>query len=157
MSNSENKYWRGIEELEANPATLENISNEFSDKLPMEEILGDTEELSSNRRDFLKFFGFSVSAVALAACNKTPVKYAMPYINKPEEVTPGQALYYATTCGVYNEGFPVMAKVREGRPIKLDGNPEQSIKSRCSQCSRSSKYLSLYDYESIATSDCRWF
>ena len=54
MSNSENKYWRGIEELEANPATLENISNEFSDKLPMEEILGDTEELSSNRRDFLK-------------------------------------------------------------------------------------------------------
>ena len=149
MSNSENKYWRGIEELEANPATLENISNEFSDKLPMEEILGDTEELSSNRRDFLKFFGFSVSAVALAACNKTPVKYAMPYINKPEEVTPGHALYYATTCGVYNEGFPVMAKVREGRPIKLDGNPESPLSQGAVNAAGQASILSLYDTNRI--------
>ena len=145
MSNSENKYWRGIEELEANPATLENVSNEFSDKLPMEEILGDSEELSSNRRDFLKFFGFSVSAVALAACNKTPVKYAMPYINKPEEVTPGQALYYATTCGVHNEGFPVMAKVREGRPIKLDGNPNSPLSQGAMSAAGQASILSLYD------------
>lgn len=149
MSNSENKYWRGIEELEANPATLENISNEFSDKLPMEEILGDTEELSSNRRDFLKFFGFSVSAVALAACNKTPVKYAMPYINKPEEVTPGQALYYATSCGVNNEGFPVMAKVREGRPIKLDGNPNSVLSQGAMSAAGQASILSLYDVNRI--------
>ncbi|MFT5725394.1 MAG: MoCo/4Fe-4S cofactor protein with predicted Tat translocation signal [Bacteroidia bacterium] len=145
MSNSENKYWRGIEELEANPATLEKIGNEFSDKLPMEEILGDSEELSSNRRDFLKFFGFSVSAVALAACNKTPVKYAMPYIDKPEGVTPGHALYYATTCGVYNEGFPVMAKVREGRPIKLDGNTNSVLSQGAINAAGQASILSLYD------------
>ncbi len=145
MSNSENKYWRGIEELESSPTVLGNSSNEFSDKLPMEEILGDSEELSSNRRDFLKFFGFSVSAVALAACNKAPVKYAMPYINKPENVTPGQALYYATTCGVYNEGFPILAKVREGRPIKLDGNPKSALSQGSLSAAGQASILSLYD------------
>ena len=145
MSNSENKYWRGIEEVESQEALMESNSGEFSDKLPMEEILGDSEELSSNRRDFLKFFGFSVSAVALAACNKTPVKYAMPYINKPDTVTPGQALYYATSCGVYNEGFPVMAKVREGRPIKLDGNTESLLSQGGLSATGQASILSLYD------------
>lgn len=149
MSNSENKYWRGIEELEAGPGVLEK-SNEFSDKLPMEEILGDAEELSSNRRDFLKFFGFSVSAVALAACNKAPVKYAMPYIEKPENVTPGKALYYATTCGVYNEGFPIVAKVREGRPIKLDGNAKSLLSQGGLDAIGQASILSLYDVNRLA-------
>ncbi|MBO6516684.1 MAG: TAT-variant-translocated molybdopterin oxidoreductase, partial [Bacteroidia bacterium] len=150
MSTSENKYWRGIEELEADAATLEAQSNEFSDKLPMEEILGDTEELSSNRRDFLKFFGFSVSAVALAACNKAPVKYAMPYIDKPETVTPGKPLFYATSCGVYNEGFPIIAKVREGRPIKLDGNEKSLLSQGGLDAISQASILSLYDVNRIA-------
>ncbi len=150
MSNSENKYWKGIEELEADPATLEQQSNEFSDKLPLEEILGDTGDLSSNRRDFLKFFGFSVSAVALAACNKAPVKYAMPYIDKPENVTPGKPLYYATNCGVFNEGFPIIAKVREGRPIKLDGNPESVLSQGGLDGVGQASILSLYDVNRLA-------
>jgi molybdopterin-containing oxidoreductase family iron-sulfur binding subunit len=150
MSNSENKYWRGIEELEANPAVMEQRSNEFSDKLPMEEILGDGEELSANRRDFLKFFGFSVSAVALAACNKAPVKYAMPYIDKPENVTPGQPLFYATNCAVYNEGFPIVAKVREGRPIKLDGNAESPLSQGGLDAIGQASILSLYDVNRVA-------
>lgn len=150
MSNSENKYWRGIEELEGNPELLENRSNEFSDKLPLEEILGDTEELSSNRRDFLKFFGFSVSAVALAACNKTPVKYAMPYIDKPENVTPGKPLFYATNNPVYNEGFPIVAKVREGRPIKLDGSASSVLSQGGLDAISQASILSLYDINRVA-------
>ncbi|MBI1305343.1 MAG: 4Fe-4S dicluster domain-containing protein [Bacteroidetes bacterium] len=141
MGNS-NKYWRGVEELESK--TISN-GNEFSDALPMDEIFGDAEELTANRRDFLKFFGFSVSAVALAACNKAPIKYAIPYIEKPETVTPGMPLYYATNCGVYNEGFPILAKVREGRPIKLDGNPNSFLSQGGLCASGQGSILSLYD------------
>ncbi|MCB0734400.1 MAG: TAT-variant-translocated molybdopterin oxidoreductase [Flavobacteriales bacterium] len=148
MGNS-NKYWKGIEELEPIATAPVNKGNEFSESLPMDEIFGDAEELSSNRRDFLKFFGFSVSAVALAACNKAPIKYAIPYINKPETVTPGVPLYYATSCGVYNEGFPIMAKVREGRPIKLDGNPNSPLSQGGLDATGQASILSLYDTNRI--------
>ncbi|MCB9261408.1 MAG: TAT-variant-translocated molybdopterin oxidoreductase [Flavobacteriales bacterium] len=144
MSNLENKYWKGIEELEK-PAQYAGRTDEFSDKLPMEEIFGDSDEITSNRRDFLKFFGFSVSAVALAACNRTPVKYAMPYIEKPANVTPGLPLYYATSCGAFNEGFPVVAKVREGRPIKLDGNEKSILSQGGLNAIGQASILSLYD------------
>ncbi len=144
MGNS-NKYWRGIEEVDTSGLPPASNGNEFSDSLPMEEIFGESEEITANRRDFLKFFGFSVSAVALAACNKAPVKYIKPYLDKPETVTPGNALYYATNCGVYNEGFPVLAKVREGRPIKLDGNPESPISQGSLCATGQASILSLYD------------
>lgn len=148
MGNS-NKYWRGLEELELDGKHAVQAGNEFSDSLPMDEILGDSEDITANRRDFLKFFGFSVSAVALAACNKAPIKYAIPFLDKPENVTPGNALYYATNCGVYNEGFPILAKVREGRPIKLDGNNLSSLSQGSLCATGQASILSLYDTNRI--------
>jgi MoCo/4Fe-4S cofactor protein with predicted Tat translocation signal len=141
------KYWRGLEEAEGRAQV--SAKGEFSDKLPMEEIFSDSPVSESSRRDFLKYFGFSVSAVALAACNKTPVKYAIPYIDKPENVTPGMPLYYATSTSAYNEGFPVLAKVREGRPIKLDGNMESFLSQGASDAITQASILSLYDINRV--------
>lgn len=149
MGNS-NKYWKGIEELTQEPSFVENKNNEFSDALPIEEAFEGADSLNASRRDFLKFFGFSVSAVALAACNKTPVKYAIPYVDKPENVTPGIPLYYATSCGVVNEGFPILAKVREGRPIKLDGNKESELSQGGLGATGQASILSLYDTNRLA-------
>lgn len=155
------QYWRGIEELEQTPQFIDTLGKEFSDKLPMEEALSGTDQLSSNRRDFLKYFGFSVSAVALAACNKSPVKHVIPYLEKPENVTPGVPLYYATSCGVYNEGFPVIAKVREGRPIKLDGNDKSFLSQGGLDAIGQASILSLYDVNRLGSPlvdgvDTRW-
>jgi MoCo/4Fe-4S cofactor protein with predicted Tat translocation signal len=149
MGNS-NKYWKGLDELHEEPSFVENRGNEFNDALPIEEAFSGIDNLNASRRDFLKFFGFSVSAVALAACNKTPVKYAIPYLNKPENVTPGIPLYYATSCGVSNEGYPIMAKVREGRPIKLDGNQESSLSQGSLNAIGQASILSLYDINRLA-------
>jgi MoCo/4Fe-4S cofactor protein with predicted Tat translocation signal len=74
---SKNQYWKGLEELNADTAFLESKKNEFSEGLPMTEALDGEFSFNTNRRDFLKFFGFSVAAVSLAACNKAPVKYAI--------------------------------------------------------------------------------
>lgn len=144
MTNS-NQYWKGLEEIET---TLDSTTNqgEFGDEgLPLDEVFSDSEGLNSNRRDFLKYFGFSVSAVALAACNKAPVKYAVPYVEKPENVTPGVPLYYATNCGIHNEGYPILAKVREGRPIKLDGNDNSPLAKGGLSAAGQASILSLYD------------
>ena len=146
-----NQYWKGIEEAEKHPEFMQTKGNEFHEALPLEEVLDAADfDLSSNRRDFLKYFGFSVSAVALAACQKTPVKYAIPYVVKPGNVTPGNANYYASTCGGCNTGCGVMVKTREGRPIKVDGN-EMSPISRGALCATGqASILSLYDINRLA-------
>ncbi len=142
---NKNKYWKGLEELNREPEFVQASKNEFAEGLPLEETFSeDNMELSSNRRDFLKFFGFSVSAVALAACNKAPVKHVIPYVVKPEEVTPGNPNWYATT---YNN-LPVLVKTREGRPIKVEGNTKAYTGGGVDALGQAS-VLSLYDSERL--------
>ncbi len=145
------KYWKGEEELAKDPSFLAARKNEFPDALPLDEVLGEEGvELNSNRRDFLKFFGFSVTAVALAACYKTKVRHAVPYLVKPDDVTPGVASYYSSTCGACSSGCGIEVKVREGRPIKVDGNPRSNISKGGLCATGQASILSLYDTERLA-------
>jgi len=145
------KYWKGEEELSRDPKFLAAQKNEFQENLPLDEVFNENGvELQANRRDFLKYFGFSVTAVALAACYKTPVRHAVPYLVKPEDVTPGVANYYRSTCGGCSASCGVEVKVREGRPIKIDGNPD-SVISRGGTCAvGQASILALYDNERLA-------
>ncbi len=150
MSNSI-KYWKGEEELTRDPKFLASQKHEFAEALPLDEVLSeDGFELNSNRRDFLKYFGFSVTAVALAACHQTKIRHAIPYLVKPEEVTPGVANYYSSTCGSCNAGCGVEVKVREGRPIKVDGNPRSPISKGGTCAAGQAGILSLYDTNRLA-------
>lgn len=117
------KYWKGLEELNNNPEFVQKAGQEFAEQIPVEEFLGDNNLGSggTNRRDFLKFLGFSVTAASLAAC-ETPVNKAIPYLVKPEEVTLGVANWYASTYYDGRDYSPVLIKTREGRPIKVKGN-----------------------------------
>ncbi len=140
----ENKtqYWKGLEELNKDPEFVQLSKNEFAEGLPLDEVLNENDlDLSSNRRDFLKYFGFSVSAVALAACNKAPVKNVIPYVVQPEEVIPGVPNYYASTF----RNVPVVVKTREGRPIKLEGNEKSGISNGGLDAAGQASVLSLYD------------
>jgi len=145
---NKNTYWKGLEELNNDPKFLANKRNEFAEGIPLEEVLTEQDgELSSNRRDFLKYFGFSVSAVALAACNKTPVKHAIPYIVKPENIIPGIPNWYATTNP--ETGASILVKTREGRPIKIEGNPESPIFKGGVSAVEHASILGLYDNERL--------
>jgi molybdopterin-containing oxidoreductase family iron-sulfur binding subunit len=141
---NKNTYWKGIEELQNDPEFVRNKKNEFTEGIPLEEALTEQDgELTSNRRDFLKYFGFSISAVALAACNKTPVKHAIPYIVKPETITPGIPNWYATS-NPYTGGS-ILVKTREGRPIKIEGNQESPIYKGGVSAIEHASLLGLYD------------
>lgn len=143
-----NKYWKGIEQLNNTPEYVQTKRNEFSEGLPLDEVISEKDfELSSNRRDFLKFFGFSVSAVALAACNNAPIKNAIPYVVKPEQITPGIPNYYASTCSACSSGCSVLVKTREGRPIKIEGNEESPLFQGGVCAQGHASILSLYDVE----------
>lgn len=145
---NKNKYWKGLEELNNDPKFLQNKRNEFAEGIPLEEVLTENDgELTSNRRDFLKYFGFGISAVALAACNKAPIKNAIPYIVKPETVTPGIPNWYASTNPT--TGVSLLVKTREGRPVKVEGNPESPLFKGAVGAVDHASVLELYDNERL--------
>lgn len=147
---NKNQYWRGLEELNNDPKFLESKKHEFAEGIPLEEIF--TEEdggLSSNRRDFLKYFGFGISAVALAACNKAPVKNVIPYVVKPENVSPGIPNWYASTCNACSANCSILVKTREGRPIKIEGNDGSPVFKGGTCGTGHASLLGLYDNERL--------
>ena len=140
-----NKYWRGIED-QSNPELSEKLAqNEFSNEISQADFLGNDElaESSTSRRDFLKFMGFSTAAATLAAC-EAPIVESIPYVVKPDSLTPGIANYYASS---YYDGYDfasVLVKTREGRPIKIEPNNDASYNGATNARVQAS-VLSLYD------------
>ncbi|NNC82172.1 MAG: TAT-variant-translocated molybdopterin oxidoreductase [Flavobacteriales bacterium] len=133
-----------MEELHETEEFKQARDNEFTSEVPVEEFVtgAGASEASTGRRDFLKFLGFSVGAATLAAC-ETPVTKVIPYVNKPEEVTPGLPTYYAST---YFDGYDyasILVKTREGRPIYIKGNPDHGMGAINARIN--SSVLSLYD------------
>ncbi len=136
-------YWKGLEQLENTKDFQERASKEFPEYLPING--GDGEP---SRRDFLKMMGFGMAAVSLAAC-EAPVRKAIPYVNKPVDVDPGVANYYASTYALGNDVASVVVKTREGRPIKIEGN-DLSITSEGGTTTQiESSVLSLYNEERL--------
>jgi len=146
MANTK-KYWKGLEQLDKDSTFVESSNSEFAEQLPVTEFLGNKEDLedaSTTRRDFLKYLGFGVAAASLAAC-ETPVTKAIPYLNKPEEITPGLANYYASTYFDGSDYAPILVKTREGRPIHIVGNKESVLTKGSINARVNSSVLSLYD------------
>src|SRR3954470_19085087 len=119
----EKKYWKGVEELRNDAEFVRLKNDEFYEPLPIDELINKKAEdiTVTPRRDFLKFLGFSVAAASLAAC-EAPVRKTIPYLFKPEQITPGVANWYASTYFDGHDFCPIVVKTREGRPIKIEGN-----------------------------------
>ncbi|MFC2110380.1 TAT-variant-translocated molybdopterin oxidoreductase [Bacteroidota bacterium] len=142
---SNRKYWKSVEELNENSSIVAKLEeNEFVSDIATDEFLGDKETLeesSTSRRDFLKYVGFSTAAASLAAC-EGPVRKSIPYIVKPEEITPGIANYYATTVADGYDFANVLVKTREGRPILIKPN---KLANGTTNARVQASVLSLYD------------
>ena len=139
-------YWKGIEEKENSPSFIKQSEKEFSDFIPVDEIFGNQSKNSSHtpRRDFLKFLGFSVTAATIAAC-EAPINKTIPYVIKPEEITPGVANWYASSFFDGTDYCSIIVKTREGRPIKIEGNKLSKITNGATNARVLASVLSLYD------------
>lgn len=144
---SNKKYWKNEAELNPNDSIVEALKqNEFVEQIPVDDFLGDKETLSStstNRRDFLKYVGFSTAAASLAAC-EGPVIKSIPYVVLPENIVPGVANYYATTIANGFDFASILIKTREGRPIKVENNTMAKVGGAANARIQGS-VLSLYD------------
>ena len=93
-----------------------------------------------NRRNFIKNVGIGTTATAcsldpLSWDPMVPIEKAYPYVVQPEQVIPGVASYFATKCNQCDAGCGIVAKVREGRVIKLEGNKKEKAMSSGTICS----------------------
>src|ERR1700744_448015 len=143
---SDKKYWQSFGERNNSEAFQKATENEFNESLPLEGLDGKgLLDAKHPRRDFLKYLGFSTAAAVVAASCEIPVKHVVPYLNKPENTIPGVADYYATTYTNGGDVISVVAKVRDGRPIKLEGNTLSSLTKGSTSARVQASVLDLYD------------
>jgi molybdopterin-containing oxidoreductase family iron-sulfur binding subunit len=145
---SDKKYWQSFGERSESEAFQKSISTdgEFGQDLPLDGLDGKgLLDAKTPRRDFLKYLGFSTAAATLAASCEIPVKKVVPYLNKPDNMIPGVADYYATTYVSGGDVVSIVAKVRDGRPIKIEGNTLSSVTKGGTSAQVQASVLDLYD------------
>ncbi|MBI2027563.1 MAG: 4Fe-4S dicluster domain-containing protein [Deltaproteobacteria bacterium] len=115
--------------------------------------------LDVTRRGFLSLLGASV-ALATSACRK-PVHKILPFVKEPENLKPGISKYYASTYPLAGTSYGVLVETREGRPIKLEGNPDHPLSQGATHHLAQASILDVYDsdrkkYPTIGASRVSW-
>ncbi len=140
-----NNHWQNFSELNQTESFDDAGKNEFQKELPLYTDHKGILEATAPRRDFLKYLGFSTAAAAIAASCEIPVRKSIPFANKPEDIIPGTANYYATTFVQDGDAVSVLAKVRDGRPIKIEGNELSPVTTGGTSARVQASVLDLYD------------
>jgi molybdopterin-containing oxidoreductase family iron-sulfur binding subunit len=136
-------YWKGVEELRNGCRP----GNEFPGGIPAVESVR-SKHLEPTRRDFLTLMGFSMMATSLSGC-RAPVQNAIPLVTGSDQIVPGVASFYATTCRGCAASCSLLVKQRDGRPIKIEGNAESTLFGNGTCAKGQATVLSLYDDERL--------
>jgi molybdopterin-containing oxidoreductase family iron-sulfur binding subunit len=115
------------------------------DETTENEVLLPFEREGGSRRSFLQLVGFGIAGASLAGCSRGPTRRAIPALEASREFVPGRPYWIASTCGGCEAGCGVLARCRDGRPIKLEGTPAHPISSGGLCPSGQGSVLSLYD------------
>ncbi len=145
------RLWRSMGDLHGDPAQRKIAKNEFKTPLPTEAAAGKKtnsgkakEPGGPSRRDFMKYMGASMALAGLTACRR-PVEKILPYARKPEEVIPGVPLFYATAMPFRGALRGLLVESHEGRPTKVEGNPEHPASQGTTSVFEQAAVLNLYD------------
>ena len=141
---SDKTYWRSLEELADSPILEEFIRREFPQHA---EEWNDPVE----RRTFLKLMGASLALAGLSGCVIQPPEKIVPYVKQPEEETPGKGLYFATAFSLGGIATPVLVRSNEGRPTKIEGNPDHPNNRSSDPNDKGSTATDIFSQASILT------
>jgi len=132
------QYWRSMEELADSPEFDAYVRKEYPSQM---EVLIDP----VSRRSFMKLMGASLGLAGLAACTVQPKEEVIPYIKQPEEEVPGKALYFATAMPRSGGAVGLLVRSNEGRPTKIEGNPDHPASLGAADIYAQAAILGLYD------------
>ena len=136
------QFWRSLDEYAGKPEFREMVEREFP-----RQAMGwsDDEDPVEGRRNFLKLMGASLALAGMTGCTREPTQHIVPYVRQPEELIPGRPLFYATAMPLSGLAQGLIVESHEGRPTKVEGNPEHpATLGACDSYSQGS-VLGLYD------------
>jgi len=132
------EYWRSLDELADTPEFQELLHREFPQ--------GASEFLDPvSRRTFVKLMGASLALAGVTACTRQPAEKIVPYVRQPEEIVPGMPLYFATAMPLAGYATPLLVESHEGRPTKVEGNPDHPVNRGSTDVFAQASILGLYD------------
>jgi molybdopterin-containing oxidoreductase family iron-sulfur binding subunit len=132
------EFWRSLEELAG--------SAEFKEMMHREFPKGASEWLDAvSRRGFLKLMGSSLALAGMTACTKQPFESIVPYVQQPQDFTPGVPKFYATAFTMGGYAQPLLVTSREFRPIKIEGNDRHQASQGATDLFAQASLLDLYD------------
>jgi len=137
-------YWRSLDEIAGTPEFQDFLHREFPSA---------ASELKDevSRRHFLKIMGASLALTGMAACTRQPVEKIVPYVKQPPELVPGKPLHYATTALLDGFATGILVTTHEGRPTKIEGNPDHPINLGATTAFGQAMVLDLYDPDRAQT------
>ncbi|MBP9837513.1 MAG: molybdopterin-dependent oxidoreductase [Proteobacteria bacterium] len=106
------------------------------------------EKTKFNRRDFLKVVGAGAGLAATGCGSDLPEKF-IPYVIQPDEVIPGVSTWYAGSCNECSAGCGVLVRTREGRALKVEGNPKHPVNKGGLCTHGQSSVQALYDPDRV--------
>lgn len=133
--------WRSLDEKQdptkrAREAT-EEVGVQLGSLLPSNSLVG--------RRSFFKVTGATAAAVGLSGCLRRPAEQILPYTQGPEYALPGASLHFATAMTHRGDAVGLLVESHEGRPTKIEGNPEHPRSRGASDAAIQARVLDLYD------------
>ncbi|MGE0405160.1 MAG: TAT-variant-translocated molybdopterin oxidoreductase [Candidatus Korobacteraceae bacterium] len=132
------EYWRSLEELAKTPEFQERLHREFPHA-------ADEWHDDVSRRGFLKLMSASLAMAGLTGCTRMPPQPIVPYVRQPEGMVAGVPLYFATAMDMGSHAVPVLVRSNEGRPSKIEGNPEHPDTIGGTDLFSQASVLGLYD------------
>jgi molybdopterin-containing oxidoreductase family iron-sulfur binding subunit len=146
LTSEARSFWQSIGEQASSKEELDQQRGQEFFKLPKEAQPGEVcEDLS--RRDFFKWVG-GASALFATGCQQRPKRHLIPYVHKPEGLTYGVPVWFSS---VGPQGLGVLIKTREGRPIKLEGNPDHELNRGGLDVGAQAEMLNLYNPQRLQT------
>jgi molybdopterin-containing oxidoreductase family iron-sulfur binding subunit len=132
------EYWRSLEAVAETPEFKEYLHREFPQNA--------SEWLDPvGRRGFLKLMSASLALAGVTACTRQPDETIVPYVRQPEELIPGKPLFYATAMPFGGSGVGLLVESHEGRPTKIEGNPDHPSSLGATDHFTQAAILGLYD------------
>jgi MoCo/4Fe-4S cofactor protein with predicted Tat translocation signal len=131
--------WRSLDELAGSARFQEALDREFP------ESVHDFDASETTRRNFLRLMGASMALAGLYGCSERPSGKIIPYVQQPEQIVPGMPLYFATAMPMNGYGYGVIAESHEGRPTKVEGNPDHPASLGGTNIFMQASALQLYD------------
>ncbi len=132
------RYWKSLDELADTPAFLELLHREFPEQASVFED-------PKGRREFLTLMGASLALAGLTACTKQPPEKILPYVRQPEGMTLGRSLFFATAAAHDGYARGILVESHEGRPTKIEGNPDHPVSLGATDVFMQAHVLGLYD------------